>query len=101
MYDSIIKGTIDERNKAVRDPMAVDFSLAEVPFYVDNAECRKLLPTGLAPPNEETWFGARLHAKGVPEEDIAFLVEILNPDPNERLSAEEIIRSGYLDRKRD
>lgn len=35
--------------------------------------------------------------KGVPGEDIQFLVEILNPDPNCRLTAREILESGYLD----
>jgi hypothetical protein len=59
------------------------------------------MPTDQTPLNEETWWGARLQAKAVPGEDISFLAKVLDPDPKERLSAEEIIRSGYLDRPKD
>jgi hypothetical protein len=30
-------------------------------------------------------------------EDIQFLVQVLHPDPNDRLTVQEILDSGYLD----
>lgn len=34
--------------------------------------------------------------KGISGEDIQFLVDVLNPRPDVRLTSEEILRSGYL-----
>jgi len=93
IYDSIYKGTIEEKAKAVRNAIAQDLSLQSIPFYKDDPESRGLLPTDQAPQSEDDRWGERLLRKGVPAEDIEFLVEVLNPDPNERLSAEDIIRS--------
>lgn len=81
----------------MRDAIAHDFSLRSIPFYTDDPESRKLLSTHQVPQSEDDWWGERLLRKGTPAEDIEFLVKVLNPDPNERLSAEDIIRSGYLE----
>lgn len=35
--------------------------------------------------------------KGISGEDIHFLVEVLNPDPNARLTVRRILESGYLE----
>lgn len=97
IYDSICKGTIEEKARAVRDAIAIDFSLQSVPFYADDPESHKLLPIDQVPQSEDDWWAERLLRKGVPLEELEFLVQVLNPDPNERLSAEDIIRSGHLD----
>jgi protein kinase len=77
--------------------IAQDFSLKSIQFYTDDPESYKLLPTDQVLQCEHDWWGERLLRKGVPAEDIEFLAQVLNPDPNERLSAEDIIRSGYLE----
>ncbi|KAF2436215.1 kinase-like protein [Tothia fuscella] len=97
MYDSICKGTMEEKTDAVRGMIAQDFDLKSLPFYTDDARSSKLLPTDQPPQKEEDWWGERLLRKGVAAEEIAFLINVLDPDPRERPSAEEIIRSGYLE----
>jgi hypothetical protein len=97
IYDSICKGTLEEKTKTVRDAIARDFSLHSVPFYANDPESCKLLPSEPKLSDDDDWWCERLLRKGVPVGEIAFLVEVLVPDPNERLSAEEIIRSEYLD----
>jgi hypothetical protein len=88
---------LKETTKAVRDAIAQDFSLHLIPFYANDPESCKLLPSEPKLPGDDDWWCERLLRKGVPVREIAFLVEVLVPDPTERLSAEEIIRSGYLD----
>ena len=97
IYDSICKGTIEEKTKTVRDAIVRDFSLQSIPFYTDDAESCKLLPSEPKLQSDDDWWCERLLRKGVPAEEVAFLIEVLVPDPTERLSAEEIIQSGYLD----
>ncbi|KAL1851584.1 hypothetical protein Plec18170_006404 [Paecilomyces lecythidis] len=95
MYDSFSIGTLGEKEKAIRDKLAIDFDLASVPFYAEDEQCAQVLPP---PQPEEAYMWANeMVEKGVPGEDIQFLVEILNPDPNCRLTAREILESGYLD----
>jgi hypothetical protein len=77
--------------------IARDFLLHLIPFYTDDKESLKLLPSKILPQSDDNWWGERLLRKGVLPEDIEFLVQVLNPDPNERLSAEDIIPSGYLE----
>ncbi|GAD94514.1 conserved hypothetical protein [Paecilomyces variotii No. 5] len=95
MYDSASAGTLGEKEKAIRDKLAIDFDLASVPFYVEDEQCARVLPP---PQPEEAYMCANeMVEKGVPGEDIQFLVEVLNPDPNARLTAREILESGYLE----
>lgn len=81
----------------MRSMIAQDFSLQSLKFYTDNPESSKLLPTYQHIQSEDDWWGERLLRKGVAVEDIEFLIPVLNPDPNERLSAEDIIRNEYLE----
>lgn len=97
IYDSLCKGTLKEKAKAVRDAIAEDFSLQCVQFYQDDADSHKLLPIGQMPRRENDGWGERLLRKGVSPEDIQFLVQVLNPDPSERPGAAKILRTGYLD----
>jgi hypothetical protein len=77
--------------------IACDFSLHSIPFYTDDQESLKLLPSNNLPQSDDDWWGERLLRKGVLAEDIEFLVQVLNPDPTQRVSAEDIIRSSYLE----
>ncbi|KAI3051415.1 hypothetical protein CBS147352_4982 [Aspergillus niger] len=95
MYDSIQTGTLAEKGNVIRDQLAIDFDLSSVPFYAEDEQCAKFLPT---PQPEEAYMWANtMIEKGVSGEDIQFLVEVLNPDPNARLTVREILESGYLE----
>ncbi|KKZ66080.1 hypothetical protein EMCG_08145 [[Emmonsia] crescens] len=95
MYDSTSTGTLEDKTKAVRDKLAIDFDLASIPFYAEDKECAEKLPS---PQPEEAYMWANdMVEKGVAGEDIQFLVGVLNPDPNARLTVPEILESGYLE----
>lgn len=95
MYDSISVGTLEDKTRAVRDKLAIDFDLASVPFYAEDRECAKRLPS---PQPEEAYMWANdMIEKGVAHEDIQFLVGVLHLDPNARLTVREILESGYLE----
>lgn len=95
MYDSICTGTLDQKAKTIRDKLAIDFDIASVPFYAEDDQCAKLLPPARS---EEAYMWANdMVENGVAGEDIQFLVEVLNPDPNARLTAREILESRYLE----
>ncbi|KAJ9378854.1 hypothetical protein DTO063F5_7497 [Paecilomyces variotii] len=95
IYDSISTGTLEEKEKAIRDKLAIDFDLASIPFYAEDEQCAQLLPSPR--PDEAYMWANEMVEKGVSGEDIQFLVEVLNPDPNTRLTAREILESGYLE----
>ncbi|GLB07481.1 hypothetical protein AtubIFM57258_002822 [Aspergillus tubingensis] len=95
MYDSIRTGSMTEKRDAIRDQLAVDFDLSSLPFYAEDEQCARILPT----PQPETaymWANTMVD-KGISHEDIQLLVEVLHPDPNARLTVHEILESGYLD----
>ncbi|RMJ27388.1 STYKc [Aspergillus sp. HF37] len=98
MYDSICTGTLDEKTKAIRDKLAIDFDLVTVPFYAEDEQCAQLLPP--AQPEEAYMRATSMVEKGVASEDsIQFLAGVLNPDPGARLTVREILEileSGYL-----
>ncbi|GCB28250.1 hypothetical protein AAWM_11135 [Aspergillus awamori] len=95
MYDSIQTGTLAEKGNVIRDQLVIDFDLSSVPFYAEGEQCAQFLPT---PQPEEAYMWANtMIEKGVSGEDIQFLVEVLNPDPNARLTVREILESGYLE----
>jgi hypothetical protein len=95
MYDLICTGSLEERTKAVRDQLAIDFYLGSVPMYAEDEQCAALLP--IPQPEEAYMWANSMVEKGVLGEDIQFLVGVLNPDPNARLTVREILESGYLD----
>lgn len=91
MYDKINTGTLQEKTKAIRDKLAIDFDLASQPFFAEH----ELLP---APQPEEAYMWANTMLEtGVSGPDIQFLAQVLNPDPGGRLSVREILDNGYLD----
>lgn len=97
MYDSICKGTLEDKAQAVREAISFDFDLHSILLYATNEQGQ----IGLRPKNDsgvtnEQW-AERLFRKSVPVDDIAFLCEVLNPDPEARWTAPEIIATGYLE----
>lgn len=66
-----------------------------MPFYAEDKQYARILPS---PRPEEAYMWAnKMVEKGVSGEDIQSLVEVLNPDPDSRLTAREILESGYLE----
>jgi protein kinase len=96
MLDSLRKGTMEEKASAVREAIAHDFALPSVPFYSEHEETKKLLPPANSV-DDNDWWGEKLYRKGISPEDLQFLVNVLHPDPSERATAAEIVRSGYLE----
>lgn len=92
------EGTLDYKTKIVREAMSYDFQLHSYPCYSANQRSQSLPPIEAhdAAGQREDWVH-RLYRKGVSKEDLEFLVEILNPDPDERWTAGEIAQCGYLD----
>jgi hypothetical protein len=83
MYDSIATGSLEEKTKAVRDTMAVDFDLHSLPWYAEDAESRAMLPP--AQPDKAYKWAETMTEKGVSGDDIQFLANVLNPLPYARL----------------
>ncbi|OAX79887.1 hypothetical protein ACJ72_05790 [Emergomyces africanus] len=44
MYDTISTGTLQDKTKAVRNQLTIDFDLASVPFYAEDKDCADRLP---------------------------------------------------------
>lgn len=80
----------------IRDQLAIDFDLGSVPFYAADEQCAKLLPTP-QPEKAYMWANTMVEKDMAGEEDIQFLVEVLHPDPEARLTIPEILESGYLE----
>lgn len=95
IYDSIQSKSLEEKRDTIRGQLAIDFDLSSLPFYAEDKQCARILPT---PQPERAYMWANnMVEKGVPGNDIHFLVEVLPPDPNARLTVREILESGYLD----
>jgi len=90
-----VKRSLEDKEKAVRTAIAYDFNLHEIPLYAEDERSRALLPP--KDKGEDDHWSYRLYRKGVQMDDIEFLLQILNPVPNERWTAADISRCGYLD----
>jgi hypothetical protein len=88
---------MEEETRAVRDNMANEFLLHEIPYYSEDKRVAKLLPLESEKRNSLDWWGEKLLQKGVAAQDIEFLVQVLNPDARERWTAADIAKSGYLE----
>lgn len=73
--------------------MVRDFDLLHCSYYRDALKCVESVRWDCAP---ELWV-TRLLNGGIPASEVNFVFTVLNPDPTERWSAEDIIRSGFLD----
>ena len=87
-----MNGTLAEKEAAVRDAISRDFELSSVGYYND---CHLPEPDKTRTAADH-WL-IRLSHMGVQDDDLEFLYVILNPDPNQRLTAQEILDIGYLD----
>lgn len=97
MYDAISTGVLEDKVQVARKALVADFDLCSVPLYTEHANFASLLLAAARPGPEEIYMWAvDMSEKGISGEDIQFLVDVLNPRPDARLTSEEILRSGYL-----
>ncbi|KAI1354037.1 hypothetical protein F5Y01DRAFT_35422 [Xylaria sp. FL0043] len=97
MYDAISTGALDNKTEIARERMVADFDLFSVPLYTEEVEGPfSLLPYKRPEPNDIYMWAVEMSEKGVSGEDIQFLVDVLNPRPEVRPTADEIIKGGYL-----
>lgn len=95
MYDSISTGSHGEKAKVIRDALAIDFDLHSVPYYAQDEQISDLLPQ--PQPDMAYMWANSMFESGIAAEDIQFLALVLQPDPNKRLVAAQILETGYLD----
>ncbi|KAF2964584.1 hypothetical protein GQX73_g8984 [Xylaria multiplex] len=95
MYDTISSGTLENKTQAARTAMAADFNLFSIPLYVEEGSS-SLLPCERPGPEDIYMWAVNMSEKGISGEDIQFLVDVLNPRPDVRPTAAEIIQGGYL-----
>jgi hypothetical protein len=99
IYDSVIKeGTLEQKAEMVRACQCHDFDLRSVEYFQDcdfSAVDDQGLKGGLNS-GDEHWTD-RLVALGIPEYDVVFLYAVLQPDPTERMTVDQILETGYLD----
>lgn len=75
--------------------MVYDFDLPHCPYYQEELQCIKsAIPESTE--KKEPW-ATKMLREGVPVDEVSFVFTVLNPDPVERWTAEDIIRSGFLD----
>ena len=97
MYDSICKGSLEDKVQAVRTAMAFDFNLHSIPCYAENGQSQTLLPSIDEPSADSEGWVERLLHKGIAADDVEFLFHTLNPDPAKRWTAKDILSCGYLE----
>ena len=97
MYDSICSGSLEDKAQSLRTAIAFDFDLHSIPYYAEDERSWILLsPENESGAGSERWY-ERLLRKGVAADEIAFLFQVLNPDPAERWTAKDILSCGYLE----
>ncbi|KAJ2984385.1 hypothetical protein NUW58_g6089 [Xylaria curta] len=96
MYDAISTSTLEDKAQVARERMATDFDLFSVPLYAEEDGLSSLVPCKRLEPDDIYLWAVDMSENGVSNEDIQFLVDVLNPRPDVRPTADEIIRGRYL-----
>lgn len=100
MYDNVDCGanaTPEEKKSALRKAIAHDFELDTIPFYTEDETCRAMLPPPRDTGRQYEHWAKRLIDKGIPNEEVGFLYQVLNPDPTQRWTARDILETGLLE----
>lgn len=97
LFDSLkVDGTLTDKENAVRAAMAQEFDLHSVEYYTSDSASR-----GLLPPKDETrteldhWV-MKLLDYGIPERDIETVHIALNPVPDRRPTALDLLEYDYI-----
>ncbi|KAI8945430.1 kinase-like domain-containing protein [Xylaria longipes] len=96
MYDAISTGKLEDKTQVARKAMATDFDLFSIPLYAEEEDSASLLPREQPGPDDIYGWAVDMSEKGISGEDLQFLVDVLNPRPDVRPTAAEIMSGGYL-----
>jgi len=99
IYESVEGGNGKPEDIAhmIRLKMARDFDLLDCSYYHDALKGFDKATLG----GGTTSWTTRLLDGAIPADEVSFVLTVLNPDPTERWTAEEIIRCGFLDALRE
>ncbi|PGH02094.1 hypothetical protein AJ79_07731 [Helicocarpus griseus UAMH5409] len=97
MFDSSkIRGTLTDKEDAIRAAMAQEFDLHSIEYYNSDPNTQKLLPLKKETRTELDHWVIKLFDKNIPEKDIEAVHIALNPVPDLRPSALELLEYGYI-----
>lgn len=96
LYDAISAGALEDKLQVSRKAMVADFDLFSAPLYAEDPNSASLFPDLRPGPEDIYMWAVEMSVKGVSGDDIQFLVDVLNPRPDVRLTSEESMRNGYL-----
>ncbi|KAL2387730.1 hypothetical protein BDBG_04256 [Blastomyces gilchristii SLH14081] len=97
MFDSLeVEGTLTDKENVIRAAMAQEFSLHAIEYYNSNPVTRQLLPPKDETRTEHDHWVVKLFDKNIPEKDIETAPVALNPVPELRPSALDLLKYGYI-----
>ena len=97
MLDSLkVEGTLTDKENAVRATMAQEFDLHAIDYYNSDPGTRQLLPPKNETRTEYDHWVVKLIDKNIPEKNIETVHVALNPVPELRPSALDLLNHGYI-----
>ena len=97
MFDSLkVEGTLTDKENAIRAAMTREFDLHSIEDYNSDPDTRQLLPPKDETRTELDHWVVKLIDKNIPEKDIETVHVALNPVPELRPSALDLLEYGYI-----
>ncbi|KDB20961.1 hypothetical protein H109_07087 [Trichophyton interdigitale MR816] len=97
IFDSLkVEGTLIDKENTIRAAMAQEFDLHTIEYYNSDPDTRQLLPPKDETRTELDHWVVKLINKDIPEKDIETVHVALNPVPELRPSALELLEYGYI-----
>ncbi|KAF3482875.1 uncharacterized protein GIQ15_02199 [Arthroderma uncinatum] len=97
MFDSLkVEGTLTDKENTIRAVMAQEFDLHAIDYYNSDPDTRQLLPPKDETRTELDHWVVKLIDKDIPEKDLETVHVALNPVPELRPSALQLLEYGYI-----
>ncbi|KAB8273835.1 hypothetical protein BDV30DRAFT_238361 [Aspergillus minisclerotigenes] len=97
IFDSLeVEGSLDDKENAVRAAMAHEFNLHSVGYYTSDPVSRELLPPKDDTRTELDHWVIKLLDYGIPKKDIEAVHVALNPVPDLRPTAMDLLEFDYV-----
>ncbi|KAK6826860.1 hypothetical protein RU639_004595 [Aspergillus parasiticus] len=97
IFDSLkVEGSLDDKENAVRAAMAHEFNLHSVEYYTSDPVSRELLPPKDDTRTELDHWVIKLLDYGIPKKDIEAVHVALNPVPDLRPTAMDLLEFDYV-----
>lgn len=97
MFDSLeVKGTLIDKENAVRAAMAQESDLHSTEYYTSDLVSRELLPPKNETRTELDHWVVKLLDYGIPKRDIETVHVALNPVPEQRPTALDLLEFSYV-----